>query len=901
MVRNISQLETENKILARYESLQRQRMRILLRDMTSRQRDFLDFIPLLFHYNDPKLPAYIEGCPFGIPNYSVANSTISIAKRLAPEYTYKRSAHLSFPLEGLYLMGSLGTIAQTFSSDLDFWLCHDPALSKDQLDLLQQKINKIEKLADRLGLEVHFFLMSSNSFSEDNKLELSDESSGSTQHFLLLEEFYRSGVLVAGRAPVWFLVPADKEDEYDQYVQGLAKKGLDLKQFIDFGSLNRISPAEFIGSAIWQLYKGLNSPYKAILKILLMEAYAAEYPKVQWISLIAKKDLHDDNRKVEVADAYIMMYEKIEQYLQSRLDEERLDLARQCFYLKVDRPLSTSDKSSNWRTRALSKIVKQWGWSDNKILDLDQHKTWKLERVNEIREEVVRGLRSSYENLDSFTKDNETTNKINPKELHILGVKLTVALKQRKHKISRVNLGISDDLSEETVKITGKRLRKGQLWDMSRFQHGKEPVSVKQSNSLVELLAWAHCNGVLIKSSQIIFQKGDLPITKDEFNRLLKYIRNHLPDNLVNKAPYEDLHQPRKAALSIAFINVAIDALEEVPGRATLLDKVRRIDYLTINTWNEVEVFSYASSKALFGFFDQYLHYHLPEEKVKTNLVVVGFGSHIAKKIAARFSIVCQEVKQNFLHDESDQEEIACDKRVVITVGLGYGIYQRKGKRIKHSYHEKVGDLINQLREKLECYTLTRFEKKSLSSNVIAVAFSMNKPGVVQCFFQKKQHALTTYIIDENGALLYQTQKKENTDTLIEKQKHFYLSYTQQYDKAAIEFYTLNLSEDQEWGVFSDSETDGILDKEAQVWLQSISPDRRDFIIRIQKKMFSSRKFSKGVYKAIAEHIIKSNGNSFSIERLGGQDKRLLSEISTYDLISLKHNIEKQVNRIIDK
>ena len=46
-------------------------------------------------------------------------------------------------------------------------------------------------------------------------------SSGSTQHNLLLEEFYRTSILVAGRYPMWWVVPPQFEKNYDEFIQWL--------------------------------------------------------------------------------------------------------------------------------------------------------------------------------------------------------------------------------------------------------------------------------------------------------------------------------------------------------------------------------------------------------------------------------------------------------------------------------------------------------------------------------------------------------------------------------------------------------------------------------------------------------------------------------------------------------
>ncbi|MDI9730628.1 hypothetical protein, partial [Stutzerimonas stutzeri] len=47
---------------------------------------------------------------------------------------------------------------------------------------------------------------------------------GTTQHYLLLDEFYRTALWLGGRTPLWWLVPDYEEHRYDDYVATLLAK-----------------------------------------------------------------------------------------------------------------------------------------------------------------------------------------------------------------------------------------------------------------------------------------------------------------------------------------------------------------------------------------------------------------------------------------------------------------------------------------------------------------------------------------------------------------------------------------------------------------------------------------------------------------------------------------------------
>ncbi len=101
------------------------------------------------------------------------------------------------------------------------------------------------------------------------------------------------------------------------------------------GALTASPPREYFGSALWQLYKGIDSPYKAVLKSVLMEAYSHEYPNTRLLS-VTSRDWFQHNEGMHYRlDNYCLMLDKVTNYLKSIGDMQRLDSVRRCFYLKV--------------------------------------------------------------------------------------------------------------------------------------------------------------------------------------------------------------------------------------------------------------------------------------------------------------------------------------------------------------------------------------------------------------------------------------------------------------------------------------------------------------------------------------------------------------------------------------
>src|SRR5690606_3630630 len=236
--------------------------------------------------NHPLLPGYVsQDTPAGVADYSPTRHALAIARQQVRAFHYEPRLHRAHAVRGMYLMGSPGTLAYTRTSDLDVRLCHDPSLGEEAIAKLRAKARLIEAFVNQSGLEMHFFVFDAERFKRGETLSLSAESSGSSQHYLLLDEFYRSSLLLAGLKPLWWFVPPDQEHRYDDFVrEAIERRRLSPRSYVDFGGLSAIPADEFFGAAVWQLYKSIESPYKSVMKLLLMETYAAEYPRIGLLS-----------------------------------------------------------------------------------------------------------------------------------------------------------------------------------------------------------------------------------------------------------------------------------------------------------------------------------------------------------------------------------------------------------------------------------------------------------------------------------------------------------------------------------------------------------------------------------------------------------------------------------------
>src|SRR5690606_4546392 len=481
--------------------------------LDARQQTFFDLLPLLFHVNHPMLPGYVSHqTPCGLPDYHPEKVDIERALRLARSFVFHREPHQRRRIHSLFLMGSSGTVAQSEHSDLDIWVCHQGDLADDETLLLKRKCDDITKWAASLDLEVHFFLMDPDKFRVGEREGVSTEDCGSAQHYLLLDEFYRTSLLIAGRVPIWWLIPPDQEEHYNFVAETMRhKRFVRSGETLDFGSVAHIPAGEFIGAGIWQLYKAIDSPYKSVIKLLLTEVYASEFPHVEPLSLTFKRAIYKKQLDIDELDPYVMMYRKLEHYLVARGETKRLDLVRRCFYFKVGKAISKgpTQRTKSWQRELLERMVQQWRWSKPQLLNLDARPRWKVTRVLSEQRELVRELTSSYRFLLEFARRTQVTAVINGQDMTILGRKLYAAFERKAGKVEWVNPGIAPKLAEPALTFCQLRGSHNEqlAWAVVAAQISTRELDqaqpLRRASDLISLLAWCHINGLIDDATRV--------------------------------------------------------------------------------------------------------------------------------------------------------------------------------------------------------------------------------------------------------------------------------------------------------------------------------------------------------------------------------------------------------------
>ena len=927
----------------RFQALNRDRVERTRDSLRGKQTGFLDLLPLMFHVNHPLLPGYIsKETPAGISDYSPSARAVKVAKKMSKSFSVRKRALFNVDIYSMFIMGSSGTIAYSEGSDFDIWICHRPEIKPEALSELRQKATAVEAWAADLDIQAHFFLMDADSFKAGHRVSLSSESSGSAQHHLLLEEFYRTGLLLAGRYPLWWLVPVEQENDYDGYVHELLRKGFVRKyEYVDFGGLASIPPEEFFGAALWQLYKAIDSPYKSLLKIFLMEAYAQEYPRSDLLSRRFKQAVYEGEKNLSHLDPYVMLYQKIEEYFRSRGEDKRIDLLRRCFYFKVDERITKLDVKLDdleWRKTFMIQLIRTWEWGDAYLQVLNSRPSWKVTQVLQERSYLVNELTDSYKFLSNFGREYGQLATINQRDLNILGRKLFAAFERRAEKIELINHGISDNLWESHLSLHQISGTKGHhSWAIYRgivnYEEATRETSLKRAYSVLGLLVWCHFNGLIDSRSVITLYTNDSALSTKEIYALVECMQRLFPESLLKETRMEAFEKSPRPLVTVLFANIGVDPMHHRTREGKLLTSnktdalsysglqenlVQTLDQVVATSWQEVETYRYIGDNCMFDCLCDYFRRVPPSKgaplpRVSAHSFSSMRGSAIGQRIEQLFADVMQ-----YFYDSAHADL----KRYIVKTGTSYTLLSRNGDVLEYERLSSLEKLHAELARGRTAFSPIVADRFALTETILPAIFDANRPDVIQVFYHVEGTEAQVYIADERGSIYSQRREFHKRDMLIsqfmlffdaiQRRRSLQTGRADQLTEAVIpvEYYEVTRNKQGGTSLWR-SKTSKLQQARSFFNLKVIgnvvADNELEYTIFCDEKEFSSLEYGSDLYRQVAAHVtrLRKTATGYPIyitdvdipgSVLGAE---VDSNVQTIHYLNYKKEVEDRLNKAL--
>jgi len=865
----------------RFKRLSQLREQRIQKFLHPRQRVFLELLPLLFHGNFTMLPGFIsQTTPAGIPEYHPDTHTLISARQLASTFNYTRPPSLLYPIEGLFLMSGIGGIAYSETSDMNIWLCHQSDLLPDAISELQQKASAIEEWAKSLELDVRFWLIDSKQFRLGKNAPTATAFPHHAQHHLLLEEFYRTAIYVAGKSPAWWLVPPHEEANYTHYIKHLVtNRFIPEHELIDFGGLEDVPADEFTGATLGHIYKALHSPHTSFLKLLLMESYASEYPKTEWLCQDVKNAIYQGSFMTTDLDPYLLIYTKVERYLQNARNQERLDFARQSFYLKVVGPsditLNTTIRSS--KDRYIQQIAQLWHWPASTIDEIKQIRSWNIQKATAEHTIIVRQLTHCYRMTLGFAKNHAPQDQINDNGLKLIGRKLHSFLEKKPGKIEIITTHADIHSKESALSIVENSAAKIDGWALYpkyvQMTTAADFEPIQKCRTLIETLCWLLINGLYHKHLLINFSSHSLKMPDSELRSILRQINLFFSHNFTFDAPL-NVYQTQKIPLhSMVLINMGISDDERLcvmsERRSDPLSYgitrqcfIQTISCISLSSWSEITTSHEDGLDGLFKCLVDIINHNQKPLSLKN----VKFVCHMPKR--ARDIIFRVEVIFSILVKLFSTPQQNHSPRYILPGGTSFYVFQSVSQILSYKMLATEKLLLDEINRPQEQFSSIHFDQAVFENTPIRLIYTLNKPQAIQLFYYDNKTDISIYIIDERGALYTQQHNKTSAAHLLKHYAAFLqsiISRTLFENFVDIEYYELEKNADDLFSCNLVQLNSVALNQELSLRITGEDTDAGIiYTIYCNEKEFSSLEHGNKVFYAAYQHIhqlrnVKSN------------------------------------------
>jgi len=493
--KNIEKFKAFNKI--KFDNLQN------LMTNTNIKRVF-NAIPILFCINDKNVPGYIDSSmvPLGISaEFNPDKDALQLVK---PKSGQNLSFNFNKPIvETLAVIGSGGSIAYTKESDFDFWVCIDSnKWTKEELDIFNKKAEAIQKWAISKGnVEVHLFINDINKIKKNIYAEDEDEAFGSTMGATLKDEFYRSSIIIAGKTPFWWVIPAATDQQYAAMYEQISKEQPN-HLFVDLGNLYKIDKEDLLCGALFQLIKALGNPFKSILKMGILEKYIFDKQTSLLISQELKIDIHNDILNSLTTDSYAYMYEKIFEYYKHTItDSKLLNILPQNLYLKINPQLSKytalkDHKNLPYKVQVMYKYTTQWGWNEEFIKDLDKFDSWEYKKVMEFWNQIKKFMLLTYKKISQQMPLLNIQQKISESDFTLLSRQIKSLILSEPDEIDQY-VTFKDTPCEALINLDpSDRTALNPEWSILKKDTEYGTQAIKTCKDLITLISWATINNI---------------------------------------------------------------------------------------------------------------------------------------------------------------------------------------------------------------------------------------------------------------------------------------------------------------------------------------------------------------------------------------------------------------------
>ncbi|RDH84898.1 MAG: hypothetical protein DIZ80_05380 [endosymbiont of Galathealinum brachiosum] len=725
---------------------------------------YIQLIPLFLQLNNKLLPGYADpDAPAGVFSYKPDKNSIVDAKLLNNKFRYQQEGVINN-----YAIESVCFHQKLIDKKNSCWIFYRSSLNIKQLTLLKEKINKLSQWFSARGECIDFNCLSVDDFVSNKIENINDENKS-----LYLDRFYSEMILLAGKYPVWWLVPPEKEKEYTAFVEHIKQaRFVDVEEFIDLGGVAELARSDVIKKAIDLVQKIKQSPETCLAELLIIDQKNTSWPVLDGISHRLKYFIYTG--KVERNPVDIM----------AKMMHEAMS-----HYPETEHILSP--------VRLFSRLRNMPGQLNHKLVDAFLADDYVYESASTGLENIISYLNFfkaiSHEVRQIFSnivKQYNAENSVSEQDKILASVasNMMAFLSDGDDSVPLYNNKNTTDIILDRIHLKQEITQGSGRWSLVLEVSEGNEKTIGGFNSLLGLLAWCWLNRVVNHSTQVSIESPGQQVKQIEAYYVLEVLIQQLKPDLISNIPAVAFENPVRPLQSLLFVNfMALNKNENI--RVTATDDplsfgnlsenlVTHCEQLIINSWGDVYTKQYSGNTGILNCLCEWTH-HAPLDELSKpqKLSVFGHGAGDSTYMAQRVEQVYDEMQSFFYNTRNEMG------RFILRMGSEYHVVKVEDSLLKPVRIGKKKALMGYLEAASSSFHDTALERLAYTDYPLREIYQNNKPHVLQVFFQLINRAFYTWVVDENGSLWADVSTIYNRESYITHWLYFFRNISNRLKK----------------------------------------------------------------------------------------------------------------------
>ncbi|MFW2374709.1 MAG: class I adenylate cyclase [Gammaproteobacteria bacterium] len=864
-----------------------------LSGLTEQQKFSFRLIPLIFQTNHHMLPAYVSAdTAAGIYGYKPDKQLLRDARKINHRFSYDLKRPLKNTLiEALYLKFSV------LDDSVQLILIHRPDIEEQQKQQLDSKMSRLIHWLETEQLHITGWVLTAQKLA----LVLDNNAvSGLQSAISNIDSFYFESILLAGKYPLWWLIPPGSDNNYNKMVQHIEHAHyVDDREYIDFGPASEFKINKFLISVKRLMRQGYADD--SILFRYCLTWQAMRMKRTCLLSAALKAEVFDEQKELQLLSINQVYIQTMHQIVRTLFGQDEWKKICDLYGLMI-------------------------GFADTKMLPLLVELSGKEVDKNALFNNPEKNLAlfmDAKQGLQTFvtaaaSRVIEQLTKLDLQEDDIELLTQVLELYHRQYNtadlVTIINQRNISSISQDKILIRELASQHDiSYWVLVIQDEQGDKRVLHRLKSLLALIAWAWLNRIIDQNTQVSIDCPGYQVKQIEVRYALETLVAQLSDDYWQHIKQHQGDEPDRASKSLIFVRLVSAAEDklivnsEVPHQDNVSGQILLFEQLLVNRWGEVHYRLFYGDEGIVSCFCDWLNnVNLDDEHIREYFKLYSYSSGETNYHVQQLADIFDEMI-GFFVQHGDQVA-----SYILNMGINYFVIsQQQGK---YSYQKIAGELAvyQYLEQDINTFKSVGIHKHVLSETPLVMLYGKNRKGRVQLCFQGVQGQYDIWIVDERGSLWHSKQDIMDFEQLISHWLLFIRNTVNQYQKAdiAVPGFELFYAEPRAAGGFKLSKvnTEGISVKLSE----SLSVNCRDLVkgeelsLQIADAGFDYLEYGDNAMDQCADYILRNAPHTATLVTDIGLSNispgsNSAREIQFVHFLKLKRRVEFELRQLLSE